>query len=136
MLRVAGKDLNLRDLLEISLKPDSTWEKGSRKSKNTKNASSGARYVVSEAEFDQFEQQKLDAIKFMKRNKDRIQEIMNLHGIDGADLDFGIYRRDVPVQCDNFPPHLVKLAGNLGLGIELSQYPSIEGNEEESEPPL
>jgi hypothetical protein len=136
ILRVAGKDLNLKDLLKINLKPDSTYEKGSPRRKGSKSSSSGARYVVSEADFDQFEQQKLDAIKFLKRNKDRIQEIMDLNGIDGADLDFGIHRRDVPVQCDNFPSDLIKLAGNLGLGLELSQYPSDEGDEEESEPTL
>jgi len=98
------------------------------KPEGKKHLSSGARYIVSEADFDEFERQKLDAIEFLKRNGDQIQELMNLSGIDGADLDFGIYRRDVPVQCDNFPAELVKLAGIFGLGLEISHYPSDEGN--------
>ncbi len=44
-------------------------------------------------------------------------------GVQAVDLDFGIERRDVAVQCDRLPPELVRLAGSLGLGIELSQYP-------------
>lgn len=137
ILRIAGTDLNLKHLLKVGLIPDSTWEKGSprfsTKPDGEKNTRSGARYVVSDADFDEFEQQKYDAIEFLKRNKNQIQEIMNLPNIEGAGLDFGIYWRDVPVQCDNFPYELVKLAGSIGLGLELTQYPSYKGHEDESE---
>ena len=61
---------------------------------------------------------------------------MNLPDIDGADLDFGIYRRDVPVQCENFQAELVKLSGSFGLGLEISPYPSDEGNEKEGGQPF
>lgn len=47
-------------------------------------------------------------------------------------MDFGIARGDVAVQCDYFPPELIRLARELGLGIELSQYPlSDEPNDSE-----
>ena len=41
-------------------------------------------------------------------------------------LDFGIERRDVAVQSDNLSSDLVRLAGSLGLAIELSQYPASD----------
>lgn len=137
ILRVAGKDLNLKALLGINIVPDSTWEKGEPRSPSKpdgkKNSDSGANYVVSEADFDEFELQKNDAITFLMDNKNQIQEIMKLPGNDGAVLDFAINRRDVFVQYDNFPPKLIRLAGNLNLGIELSQYPISEDDEAESE---
>ncbi len=127
ILRISGTDLNLADLLEISLVTDSIWEKGtpkiSTKPDSKKHTNSGVRYVVSEADFDEFELQKADAIEYLEQNQNKIEEIMNLPGVEGACLDFGIHWRDVPVQCDNFPPKLIKLAGDLRLAIELSQYP-------------
>ena len=138
ILRIAGKDLKLKDLLKIELTPDSTWEKGSpkfsRRPDGKKNTTSGARYVVSDAGFDAFEQQKLDALKFLERYKKQIKEILSLPNIEGACLDFGIYWRDVPVQCDNFPSNLVKLAGRLDLELELTQYLPDEEDENRSEP--
>jgi len=40
----------------------------------------------------------------------------------------------VALQCDYLPPELVCIAGSLGLGIELSQYPpeAVESNAEPS----
>ena len=127
ILRISGKDLKLKDLLEIDLIPDSTWAKGvpkfSRKPDGQKNITSGARYVVSDDDFDAFGQQKLDALKFLKLYKKQLQKIMNLPHIEGGTLDFGIEWRDLPIQCYNLPSNLVKLAGELELGIELTQYP-------------
>ena len=54
-------------------------------------------------------------------------------GVEAVDLDFGFERRDVAVQCDRLPPALVRLAGSLGLGIELSQY-WASGDEPDAEP--
>jgi hypothetical protein len=137
ILRVSGTELNIKSQLKIKLVPDSTWERGtpvlSNKPDGKKHSNSGARYVVSEADFDEFQVQKSDAVEFMEQNNSELIKIMNLPGIEGGCLDFGIYYRDVPVQCDYFPPELVLLAGRLGLGIELSQYPPDEDDEDESE---
>ena len=58
--------------------------------------------------------------KFLARHKKQ------LHGLrkccDLLTLDFGISKRDVAAQYDYFPPELLKRAGELGMGIELSQY--------------
>ena len=92
---------------------------------------SGAHYCVSEAEFNEFEKQKKDAIKYLNENEEKIESIQKLAGIESVFLDFGIEQRDVFVQSDFFPPELIRLAGKLGLGIELSQYPISDDDEED-----
>jgi hypothetical protein len=130
ILRISGTDLSLDELEIIKLVPDSIWQRGtpiiSNKPDGKKYASTGARYIVSDADFDEFDIQKNEAIEFLTNNNRIIEEMIKLPSVEYASLDFGIERRDVAVQCDSFQPELLKLAGNLGLGIELSQYPIDE----------
>ena len=127
VLRIVGKDLRINDLLDIKLETDSFWSKGeprfSTNPEGEKRKDSGATYLVSDAEFEDFDVQIKEAIEYLNKNKNQIKSIMSLSGIDGSSLDFGIVWRDVAVQCDYFPPELIQIAGELGLGIELSQYP-------------
>ena len=53
-------------------------------------------------------------------------------GVEGMTLDFGIEWRDVAAQFDHLPPTLVRLAGALGLGLEISHYPVEEEAEDGS----
>ena len=78
---------------------------------------------VSDADFDQFPRQVVEATEFLQREFEQVQRLCQWPGVEGVTLDFGIARRDVVVQCDVLPPALVRVAGLLGLGIELSQYP-------------
>jgi hypothetical protein len=36
------------------------------------------------------------------------------------------------VQCDLLPADLIRIAGSIGLSIELSQYPPHDGDDEQS----
>jgi hypothetical protein len=131
MLRIAGVKLDIDRLLAaVPLKPTMSYRKGEpcRKTepRGRRNKYSGAGFLVSDADFDQFDEQKKDAIAFLKAKKAVIRKIMRWPGVDGGGLDFGIKRRDVFVACDYFPEELVRLAGGLGLSIELSQYPIAE----------
>lgn len=127
ILRISGTNLNLNEFSSSSLLPYSTWEKGKPKSANKPdgkiNSSSGMRYLVSEADFDEFEIQKIDAIKYLKVNCKELEKLMSVGNIEEACLDFAIERRDVVVQSDFFQPELLRLSGELGIGIMLSQYP-------------
>ena len=76
MLRVDGTNLNIDKLLEIDLKPDSFYKKGEYRTKKSNHTSSGARYLVSNADFSNFEDQKKDAIRFLRDNANSIKEIM------------------------------------------------------------
>ena len=134
VLRVIGEKLNVEELLKIDSNPDTYWKKGDprirTKPKDKKHLRSGAHYCVSEAEFNEFEKQKKDVIKYLNENEEKIKAIQKLAGIESVLLDFGIEQRDVFVQSDFFEPELIRLAGKLGLGIELSQYPPSDDEED------
>ncbi|MDT0584351.1 MULTISPECIES: hypothetical protein [Alteromonadaceae] len=125
-LRVYGDDLNVIELLEAhNIKPSKIWKKGLPRFKSAPsklNSNSGFNVLISGAEWDEFEKQKLDALKYLEEHKSTLSSIAMYSGVDSGYLDFGIEWRDVTVQCDSFPPNLIKLVGQIGFGIELSQY--------------
>ncbi len=85
---------------------------------------SGVNVTASGADFDQFPQQVADVTAFLWAESEQVSRLCDFPGVEGVDLDFGVERRDVAVQCDRLPPELVRLAAAFGLGIELSQYPA------------
>ena len=88
-----------------------------------------ATFDVSEADFDNLKSQVADAIEFLRLNEADVKLIMTESNTTGV-LDFAIERRDVAAQFDSFPSELVRLAGGLGLAIELSQYQVEEARAE------
>jgi hypothetical protein len=84
---------------------------------------SGVHIVSSEADFTEFARQVEESITFLQCNEDEIRRLCGFPGVEGVTLDFGIDRRDVWVQCDLLPAKLIRLAGSLGLDIEISHYP-------------
>jgi hypothetical protein len=84
---------------------------------------SGVHVPASDAAFEEFPRQVADATAFLRANAEQVLRLCEFPGVEGVTLDFGIARRNVPVQCDRLPAELVCLAGSLGLAIELSQYP-------------
>lgn len=84
---------------------------------------SGIHVPASDADFGEFPRQIEEATAFLRANAEQIRRLCEFPGVEGVTLGFGIARRDVVVQCDCFPAELVRLAGALGLDIELSQYP-------------
>jgi hypothetical protein len=85
---------------------------------------SGVHVLASDAGFDEFPQQVAEAAEFLQAEFEQVRRLAGWPGIERVTLDFGIERRDVAVQCDELPAVLVRLAGSLGLGIELSHYPA------------
>jgi hypothetical protein len=111
--------------------PDGQWQKGEprlRHKPGRKNENSGVKYVASDTDFNDFARQIGDAIAFLEKHSDMIRMMVSFPGVEDAVLDFGIERRDVAVQCDRLPAKLVSLAGNVGLAIEISQYPIDNGD--------
>jgi len=134
ILRVVGKELNVKELLEIDSNPDTYWVKGESRSLGDPNGSkhlrSGAHYCLSEADFNEFELQKEDVIKYLVKNEDKMKAIQQLNGLDDVYLDFGIEQIDFAVQSDYLPPELIQLAGKLGLGIRMSQFPPCDDEDD------
>jgi hypothetical protein len=129
VLRASGSDFSVDRFLEGSeLISCTVYLKGEQRSPASKsrgnvNKSSGLRIDVSEAAFDDVQGQIRDAVSFLKRNEAELRRLCKFPGVEGVTLDFGIAMRDVIAQYDYFPPELLYLAGSLGIGIELSQYP-------------
>ena len=97
------------------------------------NRLSGVSIEVSDAGFDQFAEQVAEAVAFLGAEGVQIRRLVAWPGVGGVTLDFGLAWRDVVAQTDHFPAELVRLAGELGLALELSHYP-VSGESQDAEP--
>lgn len=82
-----------------------------------------AHFSVSQCDSDDFPGQLRDALIFMSGNAADVSLLMGSAGATGV-LDFAVEFRDEGFQFRAFPPTLVRQAGALGLGLELSLYPA------------
>ena len=81
-----------------------------------------AHFSVSQCDFDDFPGQLRDALTFMSANAADVTLLMGSAEAAGV-LDFAVECRDEGFQFRTFPPTLVRQAGSMGLGLELSLYP-------------
>jgi hypothetical protein len=88
-----------------------------------RHESSGVHILVSDAEFDDFQSQVNDAISFLQGNELQLRRLAEWPGVE-VELDFGIERRDVILECNTFPAELLRLAGALGIDITISHFPN------------
>ena len=82
-------------------------------------------FDVSEKEWDDFEGQIGDAILFLEKYNVQIKELFAIHSITDAYLDFPLWSRldeNIANQNDHIPRELIKLAGELNIGIEMAIY--------------
>jgi hypothetical protein len=132
-LLILGKDLDIDEFLS------NTKLRGFRKNykgqPTFKTKSNGGKLVhssllieTSKADFDDLKKQIKDTIRYLKRHKDKLSYINKVKEVDMALLDFGINlkidRKKILLQSEMFPNELLKLAGEIGLDIELSIYPN------------
>jgi hypothetical protein len=139
VLRIDGMKFQVDVFLESTeLKPYKIYRIGEKIKigKRKFEDSNGCFFDLSKADFNDFEQQRKDALEFLKTNFDQLKTVFDfgLTKNDKPRIDFGITTRmnDVAIQCDYLEPELLKLAGNLNFGIEISQYhPATEDYESE-----
>jgi len=81
-----------------------------------------AHFSVSQCDFDDFPGQLRDALAFLSANAEDVALLMGPAEATGV-LDFAVEFRDEGFQFRTFPPTLVRQAGAVGLGLELSLYP-------------
>lgn len=132
ILRVSGESLDVDALLsEVALVPHRKWKKGdARILKGKLYADSGANFVVSEAEMDEFPHQAIDATVFLERNAALIAKMAAFPGVQDAVMDFGVSLREGNVaQFCRLPPKLIQLAASACIGFEISHYAFSEENE-------
>jgi hypothetical protein len=91
---------------------------------------SGINIVASDAEFDEFDRQVDEAAAFLKGHHDELSRLRDFPGIEGITIDFGVEHKDVYVECYRLSPELIRLAGELGMSIEISLYPVSDDGDE------
>jgi hypothetical protein len=131
VLRASGRDFDVDAFLVGStLKPRSVYHRGesrfpgSTRPNGKRRDESGMNVPVSVTEFIDFPKQVAEATAFLLAETKEIRRLVTFPGVEGVELDFGIDRRDVAVQCDLLSADLIRAAGSLGLSIMLSQYDS------------
>jgi hypothetical protein len=129
VLRAYGTDFDVDEFLTACTLPVCALKRRgepvcpSSQPNGRRHECSGLHMLVSDAGFKEFAQQTVDATVFLQANSEQIRRLCAFPGVEDVTLDFGIARREAALQCDYLPPELVRIAGSLGLGIELSQYP-------------
>ncbi len=124
IFHVGGVDFDIDACLrECRFDPCGVYRKGETHGKRGRiRAHSGFDIDVSQADWDDLNGQVADAIRFLKANRAELRKLMDFPGIEGRTLDFPIWQRDIMLQRDYLPPELLRLAGELEIGIVISRY--------------
>ncbi|MBZ9713144.1 hypothetical protein [Deinococcus multiflagellatus] len=140
ILRVWGDFDVTAFLAGTNLTPHHVWREGEPQRFPDRIArDSGFLLAASPADFCQPEQQIEDVIAFLQTHHASLLTLNELLTVTDpewdhtyAELDFGIEDRvgtlnewghEIVHQGDRFPPILIRLAGQLGLGLTVSRYP-------------
>jgi hypothetical protein len=78
--------------------------------------------LVSAAGLGRFPSQVEEATEFLRAEVEQVRRLCTFPGVEGVALGFECERRDDALQIDRLPSDLVRLAGALGLEIELSHW--------------
>lgn len=129
ILRACGNDFDVDGFItKASLEIDSLWRKGEKrfaKSATSEiNQSSGLRVVVSEADFSQLAEQIEDVTSFLRQNLEQVKLLASFPGVEGTVLDFGAEIYPPGWASFTFPAALLALAGETGVSLCLSVYPT------------
>jgi hypothetical protein len=128
VLRIGGKELDADALLaSVQLPAYRVDHKGEPRPRPLRSRgvfeASAIHIDVSEADFADLPTQVADAIAFLESNVDAVRTAVLFPGVGYATLDFAVESKDVAIDSSYFPPDLLRRAGELGVGIELSVYP-------------
>jgi len=130
VLHVRSKLASFAKYLKMSRLPSyQSHEKGEISRYGKPYSDYGFSCIVSEKEWTDFEGQIEDAIRFLREHEDELRNLLGKYELDDIRLDFPFSSHldeDCIAQFDYLPPELLKLAGNIGIGIELSHYVTEE----------
>jgi hypothetical protein len=131
ILRVLGEHLDIEQMLnDIPLEANRFWKKGERRFNSDPDSrllpKSGASFIASDAEMNEFEIQLEEATKYLQDNMFLIKRITKYSGVEEATIDFGVELRDMEIHCDYLSPEFVANVSKAGIGIEISHYPCNE----------
>ena len=129
VLRVAGRDFDVDTCRRGALVPSAVYRRGEARfstlPRARKNLESGFSILVSKTNASPFADQTEDALSFLALHRRAIRALRRHEGVESAVLDFRLEQpAEFTGQGQVFPEALVRLAGGLGLGLELSFYPA------------
>jgi len=129
VLRVSGEQFDVDEFMRDSnLSPYQIFHKGERRfPESSRNKTC----------WDDLPGQSDDALSFLRRFPDELERLVGFPNVEDVRLDFPyelrIGRLGIVGQCDYLPSTLLREAGNLGIGIELSLYPAGDETDESDE---
>jgi hypothetical protein len=129
VLRIGGKELDVDALVEnLTLPAYRVDRKGEPRRLRRRGVfdESTIHVDVSAADFADLPTQVADAISFLTANVDAVRTAVRFPGVRHATLDFTVESKDVAIDSSYLPPALLRCAGELGVGIELSVYPQAK----------
>jgi ribosome-associated translation inhibitor RaiA len=128
ILTFIGPDADVEQLLALSpVEPVSVWRRGEPLSSRPGSrvaTTSGVTLQISDAEFEELEEQQADAIQFLNDHCQTLQAMRRVEGVESARVDFGIAMRSVIVQSDTFPAELIAAVAKVGCSLDLTQFPT------------
>lgn len=138
ILRVYGDHLDPDALIRAGgIEHYSLWRIGERRfpddEASRRNASSGVRYRVSDADFSELNQQIEDAIRYFRENMPALKRISGFNGVEEAVADFGVDLKPPGLASFCFPPELLTLAGEASVHLMISVYPVSDEDDDEQE---
>jgi len=132
VLHVVGETFEPTDVLQrLSFEPYSVFNKGDKRfpasaTSGKLHSAGGFKCDLSRADGN-LAQQVQDAIEFLARHFNDLNELRCEDSIQVKCLSFGYYFRpdniDAFVQSDSLPVELLRLCAELRISIELSLYP-------------
>ena len=133
ILRISGDTLDVDALLsECSIPVDRIWIKGEPRTLRGKfYSSSGANFLASDADLDEFDRQVSETTEFLKSHSTSIAKLAEFPGVQYAVLDFGVCITEGNVaQFSYFSPSFIQFAATAKVGLEVSHYACSEEDEE------
>ena len=127
-LRFSGAGLDVDAFLAASgLAPHKVWRRGEArfpgKPQSRLQSTSGATFLVSDADFSALAQQCDDALAFLRTHEARLARLASFAGVDGAMMDFGAETTPPHWASFAFPPELLTALGAIRVTLGLSVYP-------------
>ncbi|MEQ9726235.1 hypothetical protein ABRP29_11440 [Pseudomonas sp. WHRI 8822A] len=124
-MRISGESLDIETALSTcTVQPYLMWKKGEpRLLKGKTHRDSGANFAASEADFDEFPRQLAEATNYLKTHASALALLVATPGVQHSTLDFGLsFQEGSVTQTFHFPSAFIKLAAQIGICVEVSQY--------------
>jgi hypothetical protein len=132
VLRVYGEHLDIDALLSsVSLIAVAIWKTGQERIlKGRFHSNSGANFVASHADVEDFLRVIVEVELFLKQNHDELYMLTSAPGATGAVLDFAVATRPgLVIQTGNFSSAFLQRMADLNLALAVSHYPTDDISE-------